>query len=247
MTAPAARWAELVDGGAVRLDGFHAVKHALRFGAAVELVLAADPPRALRLAQELAADVREPLRALAVEVDEGTLRSLAGPVAHHTGIVALATPRRWTLADVTATPAPVVLLDGPRDPGNYGAVVRVAAGLGAAGVVSTGTLDPWHPAVVRGAAGLQFAIPVCRLDDTKRLSDRPLFAFDAAGADARRAEIPDDAVLAFGSERSGLSSTIREQADALLALPMRDGVASYNLATAVAMVIYQWSLRRAAG
>jgi TrmH family RNA methyltransferase len=137
-----------------------------------------------------------------------------------------------------------VLLDQPRVPGNYGAVVRVAAGLGAAGVASTGALDPWHPAVLRGAAGLQFAIPVHRLDTVEHLDGRPLIAFDADGADARDAAIPDDAVLAFGSERSGLSSTIRKRADEVLALPMRDGVASYNLATAVAMVLYQWSLRR---
>jgi TrmH family RNA methyltransferase len=122
----------------------------------------------------------------------------------------------------------------------------VAAGLGAAGVVSTGTVDPWHPAVLRGAAGLQYAVPVLRLDTGLEAAldglDGPLVALDAAGRDASGIAVPGNAVLAFGSERHGLSSQVRTRADELLALPMRPGVASYNLASAVAMVLYQWLL-----
>lgn len=242
MTSIEREWRELLAGGAVRLDGFHAVKHALRFGADVALVITSDLPGALGLAGALAPDVTAALRARAVEVDGPTMRALAGPVVHHTAVAALAPPRRWTLDDLCATAAPVVLLEDPRDPGNHGAVIRVAAGLGAAGVVSTGSLDPWHPAVIRGAAGLHFALPVLRVRDPSGLRDRPLFAFDASGTDARDATIPDGAVLAFGSERTGLSAGLLAGAGAVLALPMRPGVASYNLATAVAMALYQWSL-----
>ena len=53
--------------------------------------------------------------------------------------------------------APVVLLEDPRDLGNMGACVRVAAAADAAGVLSTGSHDPWHPDALRGAAGLHYA------------------------------------------------------------------------------------------
>ena len=44
--------------------------------------------------------------------------------------------------------------------------------------------------------------------------------------------------LAFGSERRGLSTALLDAADARVALPMRDGVSSLNLATAVAATLY---------
>lgn len=52
--------------------------------------------------------------------------------------------------------------------------------------------------------------------------------------------LPDDALLAFGSERHGLSAELRARADTLLALPMRPQVSSYNLATSVAMALFHW-------
>lgn len=53
--------------------------------------------------------------------------------------------------------------------------------------------------------------------------------------------LPDEALLAFGSERSGLSPELRARADRLVALPMRPQVSSYNLATSVGMALFHWS------
>lgn len=49
-------------------------------------------------------------------------------------------------------------------------------------------------------------------------------------------------MLAFGSERRGLSPELSEQADACVAIPMRPGVSSLNLATSVAAVLFAWRL-----
>lgn len=133
-----------------------------------------------------------------------------------------------------------MVLDHPRNLGNAGAVIRLAAGFGATGVVTIGPLDPWHPTVVRGGAGLHFATAVERLT-ADELPAGPLFALDPEGDDIRGVKLPDDAVLAFGSERSGLSAELRARTDHLLSLPMRPQVSSYNLATSVAMTLYHWS------
>ncbi|BFO13671.1 hypothetical protein SHKM778_00590 [Streptomyces sp. KM77-8] len=69
----------------------------------------------------------------------------------------------------------------------------------------------------------------------------PVFALDPEGEDIRSLKLPDDALLAFGSERSGLSAELRARADHLVALPMRPQVSSYNLATSAAMTLYHWS------
>ncbi|MEU9051211.1 TrmH family RNA methyltransferase [Streptomyces sp. NPDC048384] len=231
-------------GTSVLLDGFHALKHAVRFGAEVPVAVAVDRAAALALADELAPDVRDALDALLTQVPESTYTSLV-PRPHPTGVAALAVrpPRAANLEKLAHTPrtAPVVVLDNPRNLGNAGAVIRLAAGFGATGVVTTGTLDPWHPTVVRGGAGLHFATAVERLG-VEELPPGPLFALDPEGDDIRGSKLPDDAVLAFGSERTGLSAELRARADHLVALPMRPQVSSYNLATSVAMTLYHWSL-----
>ncbi|HST65084.1 MAG TPA: TrmH family RNA methyltransferase [Mycobacteriales bacterium] len=217
--------------GLVVLSGVHAVKHAVRFGAELESVVSADPDAALALLATVAPDVVLSVR----PVPPAEIVRLAGaPV----DLVGLARRPR----DVPAGPGPAVLLDNPRHLGNLGAVVRVAAGFGARAVLSTGTVDPWHPTVVRAAAGLHWAVPV------RRVTDVPsgLIAFDADGEDLRGVPIPDDATLAFGSERHGLSAAVRARAARVVAIPIRDRVSSYNLATSVAVALYAWTARTGA-
>ncbi|MDT0567830.1 TrmH family RNA methyltransferase [Streptomyces sp. DSM 3412] len=239
---PVRAWRRLVD-TAVLLDGFHTLKHAVRFGAEVPVAVTVDRAAALALADDLAPDVRDRLADLLHEVPEETYRTLVAR-PHPTAVAALAVrpSRAAHLATLARTPrtTPIVVLDNPRNLGNAGAVIRLAAGFGATGVVTTGTLDPWHPTVVRGGAGLHFATAVERLG-VADLPPGPLFALDPEGDDIRGLKLPDDAVLAFGSERSGLSTELRSRADHLLSLPMRPQVSSYNLATSVAMTLYHWS------
>lgn len=231
--------------GVVLLDGFHALKHALRFGAGVRIAVTASRADALALADELAPDLAARLDGLLAEVPDRELRELV-PRRHPTGVAALAD--RADAAAVFAAlraprSAPVVVLDNPRNLGNVGAVVRLAAGIGATGVVTTGDADPWHPNAVRGAAGLHYATAVARLplDRLHGAAPGPLYALDPAGEDLRTLRLPDDALLAFGSERHGISPALRTRADRLVSLPMRPQVSSYNLATSVAMALYHWS------
>jgi RNA methyltransferase, TrmH family len=218
------------------LEGFHAVKHALRFGAELERVVAVDRGAAMRLAEELAPDV---VGAFGEKLEVVSAEELARLVVRppHTGVVGIA---RRPEPGVSGS-GPVVLLEEPRDFGNVGAVVRVAAAAGAGGVVVTGERDPWAPEALRGSAGLHFAVAVLR-EDEAALDRRPLLAFDPDGEAFDPRAMPDDAVLAFGTERAGLSEALKGRADEVLALPMRPGVSSLNLATSVSAVLYAWRL-----
>ena len=214
----------------VHLEGFHAVKHALRFAPElVRSVTVRDPEAARALAEQLAPDVRDALLSLAA----------VGPVAHPTGVEGLADRPAEDRAPLVRRSAPLVLLDDPRHPGNAGAVIRVAAAAGASGVALTGRLDPWHPAVVRGSAGLHYALPVLRVRADEVTG--PLLVLDADGDGLGR--VPDDAVLVVGSERTGVGPDLRARADAVVRLPMREGVSSLNLATAAAAALYVWRLQ----
>jgi RNA methyltransferase, TrmH family len=220
------------------LEGFHALKHALRFGAEVDEVLAADAAVLEELARELAPDLEGTFAGRATPVTPEVLAELV-PQAPRTGVVAIARRPEVDVEALLAGPRaePIVLLEDPRTMGNMGACVRVAAAASAAALLSTGENDPWHPDALRGAAGLHFALPVAgvpRLPAT----DRPLVAIDPDGDDLRPADLPDGAILAFGTERHGLTGELLDRADARLGIPMRAGVSSLNLATAVAAVLF---------
>lgn len=220
------------------LEGFHALKHALRFGADVQEAVAVDAAQLRELAAELAPDLGAALSERTAPVPASVLAELV-PQAPRTGVVAIARRPEADPAAVLAErrPKPVVLLEDPRTMGNMGACVRVAAAADAAGVLTTGPNDPWHPDALRGAAGLHFALPVAAVAELPA-SDRPLVAIDPGGEDLRPGELPARAILAFGTERYGLSEALLKRADARLGIPMRAGVSSLNLATAVAAVLF---------
>jgi TrmH family RNA methyltransferase len=227
------------DPGLAVLEGFHPLKHALRFGAEVLEAVAVDPGAVTELAAELAPDVRDELaRRLTPILAEDFARLEVAPPPP--ALAAIARRPDVDLQELLAAPGPgpVVLLDEPRHVGNVGAAIRVAAAAGAEAVAVTGTADPWHPAAIRGAAGLQFALPVGRLESVQAAAARPLFALDPEGEPLRPGTVPPGAVLAFGSERRGLGREVRALATARVSLPMREGVSSLNLATAVAATLY---------
>ncbi len=224
----------------VVLEGFHAVKHALRFGAELTLLLCGDVEGTVALARGLAPDLLDALRARAVAMTAAKLRSAAPHV--RTGVIGIARRPRVDVGELLALGgrSPVVLLEDPRDLGNLGAVVRVAAAADISGVLTTGASDPWDPAALRGSAGLHFALPVGRVDALPET--RPVICLDPAGELLAPRALPADAILAFGSERTGLSAELLVRCDARLALPMRAGVSSLNLATSVSAVLFAWRL-----
>lgn len=234
------------------LEGFHPLKHALRFGAEILEVALADTSALKRQARSLAPDVLEgwPELFSAAEAGPGAsrrprrsviARDLLDRLAPRPpgAVIAIARRPAERTSEAVSDPssAPLVLLEKPTHLGNVGAVVRVAAAAGAAGVLTTGEHDPWHPAALRGGAGLQFALPVGTVDGLPA-SDRPLAAIDPEGEPLRPGVLPPRAILAFGSERRGLGPELLDRADVRVGIPMRPGVSSLNLATAVAILLY---------
>lgn len=229
------------DPSLVVIDGFHALKHAWRFGARPSLVVTVDRDHLATLVARLAPDVA-PILDVATDMDADLFARL-GARPHTTGVAAIATRPSDSAADLLADDgaAPIVLLEAPRGLGNVGACVRVAAAAGAAAVLTTGERDPWAPEAVRGSAGLHFALPVVRVRWPLAI-ERPLIAMDPDGDPFSASAIPPGAVIAFGNERGGLTDEVARSAQARLRLPMREGVSSLNLAASVSAVLYAWRL-----
>ena len=135
----------------------------------------------------------------------------------------------------------VLLAAGVADPGNLGTLIRTAAGLGADAVLTTpGTVEATNPKVVRASAGALFHIPV-RTGTAVGLVEGGfellLAAADGRPLDSYR-ERPPRLALAVGNEPHGLDAGIGERAGGTLAIPLRNGVESLNVAAAAAILLH---------
>ena len=159
-----------------------------------------------------------------------------------------------------ASPRLVAVLAEVRDPGNAGAVIRVADAAGADAVVLTeASVDPYNPKVVRSSAGSLFHLPVLTglslpgVVATLRAAGLQVLAADAAGehdlddlidaaaASERSTGLPDLArptAWVFGNEAHGLGDADRDLADAVVRIPIHGRAESLNLATAAALCLY---------
>ena len=232
------------DPSLVVIEGFHPLKHAIRFGAELVEAVSPDLSELAVLLAEYAPDLGDDIIGQVSAVDDDVFERL-GPVKTPTGVMAIARRPVVDLAGLLedSAPAPVVLLENPRNLFNIGAAVRAAAAAGAAGVVNTGNLDPWKPAALTSGVGLQFALPVTNSEELP-LCGRPLVAVDLGGDALPVFHIPNRALLAFGTERQGLSKELLGVADHRVSIPMENGVSSLNLATSVAVILYHWKLRQ---
>ena len=160
----------------VLLEGVHALKHAVRFSAEVSEILTDDMDKALATANTVAPELVPLLASRAQVVSRTEFRSrTAQPV--HTHVVAYAIRPDYTLAECMPTAEhPAILLDDPRNTKNLGAVVRVGAAAFARGILVNGAVDLFDPMAVRGAAGLQWALPCVSsptlMDDLDDLTER---------------------------------------------------------------------------
>jgi len=148
----------------------------------------------------------------------------------------------------------IVALEGVRDPGNLGTIVRTADSVGADMVVLVGqTCDPFSVEAVRATMGSIFAVPIARADfatfDAWRRKAK-LLLIGASLNGETRADWPADrgVALFMGNEQSGLSSEMERACDRLVRLPMQGRADSLNLAIATGVMLYDvWRRRGYAG
>jgi RNA methyltransferase, TrmH family len=144
-----------------------------------------------------------------------------------------------------------IALDGVRDPGNLGTILRTADAAGAAGVILVGaSCDPYSVEAVRASMGSIFATPIARatFDDLTQFARTRGAAL--IGASLKGEPLDDDAqvsarfVLLMGNEQSGLSAAMEEACEQLVRIPMRGRADSLNLAVATAILVYDLWRRR---
>jgi len=181
----------------------------------------------------------------ALHVSEGVMKSLADTGTPQ-GVIAVADVPQPVLPRLDARRSMVLVVDGVRDPGNVGTLIRTAAAAGCDAVVTTaGSADAFAPKVVRAAMGMHFRVPV--VADVSwdwlgpSLTELPaIYGTDMAGARAWDAvDWNVGAALVIGHEDHGLSDDARAWCRETVAIPMARGVESLNAAASGAIVLFE--------
>ena len=149
-----------------------------------------------------------------------------------------------------------VALDGVEDPQNVGSIARVAEGVGAAGLILTERRAARiGPAAARASAGAVEWLPIARVPNLGRALEvakrEGCWVFGAElGAGSSLFDIPDrqlggDAIVVLGAEGRGLRPGVSKHVDFRVEVPMFGEIASLNVATAAAVILFE--LRRRMG
>lgn len=141
----------------------------------------------------------------------------------------------------------VVLLEGIKDAGNLGTILRTAAAFGIDGIVLYGdTVDFHNPKCVRSTVGCLWKTPIIKIKDITTLKE--IFnSYERVATLPKGVNIinlrdykPNEKTLImFGSEAEGLSKELKDFATKNITIEMAENVESLNLSVSVAVIMYK--------
>ncbi len=145
--------------------------------------------------------------------------------------------RGWTL-----------VLDGVRDPGNLGTLIRLCDWFGIEELIcSPDTVDCFNPKVLQASMGSISRVRIHYLPLKDILSGRslPVYGASMEGRAVATETLPSKGILVMGSESHGISDEIRGHLSTTISIPSYGGAESLNVATAAGILLYE--IRRQGG
>jgi TrmH family RNA methyltransferase len=228
------------------LDGPHLVADALDAGLVLrQAAVASDAlsrPGIRTLVARLAEMDVEVVTAAAPVMD------VISPVRSSSAIVAIAARPAPDEGRLYAGGVPlVVIASDVQDPGNLGAIVRVAEAASATGVVAAGACaDPFGWKALRGAMGSSLRLPIAVRDhadqalaEARRHGCRIVATTPRGGRSLFEINLKMPAAVLIGGEGPGLAPALVEAADERVTIPMQAPVESLNAAVTAALIVFE--------
>ncbi len=134
----------------------------------------------------------------------------------------------------------IIVLDGVSDPGNLGAIIRIADWYGISNIVaSTDSADFYNPKVINATMGSFTRVCVRHMDLEQFFledQDRRVYGAVLDGKDINEADLNLPAILLMGSESTGVSESLQRHIHEKITIPRRGGAESLNVAISTAIV-----------
>lgn len=218
--------------GEFLLEGYKAIKEAFDFGIEIKLIFV----------NKKNISEYDFLKEKLIETNEIVLKKLATTESAPEA-VAVGIQKKYELTDLEKIQK-VVLLENIKDVGNLGTIIRTSVAFGADAIILYGdSVDIYNPKCVRASVGNLWKIPVIHINDLNKL--KKYF-----GNFIRIATLPRannllksyspkyPIIVMFGSEADGLSKELIEYSTDSVKIEMAESVESLNLATSVAIILY---------
>lgn len=193
------------------------------------------------------------------------VKVLAGNGRHDQGVLADVLAHRMRPLDSAlgrlGSHAAVLVLDAITNPANVGMILRTATAAGIDGVVLPRRGVPAiDPLVIKASAGVAFRAPVLRTATAEQachaLRADGFAVLGLSGSVLESTSAPEITSLfhhrppprvayVLGNETSGLSPGVAAALTGWVGIPMAGGVESLNVASAAAVVCFDWARRRA--
>jgi RNA methyltransferase, TrmH family len=226
------------------LEGPHLLREAVASGIELESVLLSDELAASPEGEALARLSPRPPLVVAARLLAGLCDADAPR-----GVLAVARLARGGVEVLSPRPTGVTLfVDGVQDPGNLGALARVAEAFGADGLaLGAGSCHPNHPRALRASAGSLLRLPVAvqatpgAIDERWRelgRSARWIGLVAHGGAPLPAAPPAAALLLALGAERGALSDEVAMRLDERWTIPLVEPVESLNVAVAAGVALF---------
>ncbi len=138
----------------------------------------------------------------------------------------------------------MLALDGVRDPGNLGTIIRLCDWFGIRELLcSPDVVDCYNPKVLAATMGSIARVKVHYLPLGEALAESrlPVFGASMEGAPVDRYKLPAEGVLVMGSESHGVSGEVRGLLRDTLGIPGygQTGAESLNVAMASGILLYE--------
>ena len=233
-------------GAVLLLDGAHLVGEAVSAGVAVQI--AAVTPAAVESGelQPLVTALGE--QGVEVALVSAQVMDAISPVRSSSAIVALADRPAKGQAQLYQGTAPMVVIAvDVQDPGNIGAIVRVAEAAGATGVVAAGaSANPFGWKALRGSMGSALRLPLvagvtpaAAIEDARSHGCRIVATVPRDGQALFDARLSGPVAILIGGEGPGLAAEVLAAADQRVTIPMQAPVESLNAAVTAAVLLYE--------
>ena len=184
----------------------------------------------------------EPVDVLvAGETVESQLLTEVSTLAHPPRVVAVFRRADLPRFDRSTAPPAGLALWRVSDPGNVGALVRAADGLGPAFVaLSAGCADPTGPKALRASMGAIFRVPLGRFDEAP---GRRIALVAHGGPPLHELDLSRSTTYVLGAEREGLPDDVVAGCVQAASIPLAPGSESLNVALAGAIALYELKRR----
>ena len=138
----------------------------------------------------------------------------------------------------------VLMLDGIKDPGNMGTIIRSCTAFNIDTlVISKDSISIYNPKVLRASEGMIFNQNIV-IDDLENvlnnLKDYTIFTTDVnGGEDLKDIKFSKKNAIIIGSEASGVKDTIKKYADKKLYIKMDPLCESLNAGVSASIIMYE--------